>query len=177
VPGVAINDPERRFGHGRDTASVREEDDMIGLINNLWILVCDGRKALLFQNTGDRVYPKFATREVFTQELLATHEMGSDKPGTIHSSADARRSSAEPVDMHAQAEHEFLIRLVHHLDRYTTEHRIRDLVIAAPPRALGTLREALPHHLRGLVRAEIDRDYVSLPVYEIESHLAKALAE
>ena len=148
----------------------------IGLVNDLWILVCDGRKALLLQNVGDQTYPKFETREALEQELHATHDMGTDKPGTIHSSVGSRRSSAEPTDMHALAEREFLIKLVQHLDRYATEHKIKNLVVVAPPHALGTLREAMPKHLHALVRAEVDKDYVSLPLYEIEQHLAKALA-
>jgi protein required for attachment to host cells len=149
----------------------------IGLINNLWILVCDGQKALLFQNAGDRVYPKFETREIFKHKVAPTHELGTDRPGRVHSSADSRRASSEPTDLHAMEEQHFLADLVRHLDLYATEHKIKDLVIVAPPHALGILRESLPHHLRALVRAEIDKDYVSQPVYEIEKHLAHALAE
>jgi protein required for attachment to host cells len=148
----------------------------IGLINNLWVLICDGRKALLFQNAGDRVYPKLETREMFEHDTPPTRELGTDGPGRFFSPADGRRSSAEPTDLHVQEEQRFLTTLAHHLDRYATDHGIKDLVIAAPPRALGILREKLPHHVRGLIRAEIDKDYVAMPAYEIEKHLAKALA-
>ncbi len=149
----------------------------IGLVNDLWIVVCDGRKALLLQNVGDRTYPKLETREALEHETPPTRELGTDKPGTIHSSADTRRASAEPTDLHALAEQEFLAKFAQWLDHYATEHKIRNLMIVAPPRALGTLREAMPRHLHALVRAEIDKDYVSLPLYEIERHLAKVLAE
>jgi protein required for attachment to host cells len=148
----------------------------IGLINNLWVLVCDGRKALLFQNAGDRTYPKLETREMFEHAVPPTRELGTDSPGRFFSPADGRRSAAEPTDLHAEEELRFLVTLAHHLDRYATEHGIKDLVIAAPPHALGVLREKLPHHLRSLVRAEVDKDYVAMPAYEIEKHLAKALA-
>ena len=148
----------------------------IGLVNNLWVLVCDGRKALLFQNTGDRVYPKLETRETFAHEVPSTRELGTDAPGRFFSTADGRRSSAEPTDLHVEEEHRFLVDLVRRLDRYATEHGIKDLVVVAPPRALGFLREKLPHHLHALIRAEIDKDYVAMPAYEIEKHLAKALA-
>jgi protein required for attachment to host cells len=149
----------------------------IGLVNNLWILVCDGCKALLLQNVGDRTCPKFETRQAVEHETPPTHELGTDKPGTIHSSSGSRRASAEPTDLHALAEREFLIHLVRRLDQFATEHKIKNLVVVAPPHALGTLREAMPRHLHALVRAEVDKDYVSLPLYEIERHLAKALAE
>jgi protein required for attachment to host cells len=149
----------------------------IGLIKNLWILVCDGQKALLFQNVGDRVYPKLQTRETFEHIVPATRKLGTDEPGRLFSGAAGRRAATEPTDFHMLEEQHFLTELVKHLDRYATEHKIKDLVIAAPPRALGTLRDALPQHLRNLVRAEIDKDYVAHPVYDIEKHLSKALSD
>lgn len=149
----------------------------IGLVHNLWVLVCDGRKALLFENVGDRVYPKLETREALEHVVPANRELGTDEPGRFFSPSDGRRSSAEPTDFHRQEEERFLTHLARDLDRFVTVHGIKDLVIAAPPRALGVLREALPHHLRSIVKAELDKDYVALPAYEIEKHLAKALAE
>jgi protein required for attachment to host cells len=41
----------------------------------------------------------------------------------------------------------------------------------APPRALGMIRQAYTQHLRGALRAEIDKDLVKLPLHEIEKHL------
>lgn len=149
----------------------------IGLVNNLWVLVCDGRKALLFQNVGDRAYPKFETRETFQHETLRTRDLGTDEPGRVWSSAAGRRATVEPTDFHALEEAQFLADLARHLDRFAADHKIKDLVIAAPPRALGTLRDALSQSVRALVRAEIGKDYVAQPVFEIERHLAKALAE
>lgn len=149
----------------------------IGLVNGLWVLVCDGRKALLLENVGDHTYPKLETREEVEHKTPPTHELGTDRPGRVHSSADSRRASAEPTDLHKLAEQEFLVHLAQRLDHFATEHKIKNLVIVAPPHALGVLREAMPKHLHALVRAELHKDYVSLPVYEIEKHLAKALAE
>ena len=148
----------------------------IGLINNLWVLVCDGRKALLLQNVGDRTYPKLETREHFEHASKPTHELGTDGPGRLFSGQGGRRSSVEPTDLHDLEETKFLNDLAQHIDHFAAEHAIHDLVIVAPPRALGVLREAMPQHVRKLIRAEVDKDYVALPVYEIESHLAKALA-
>jgi protein required for attachment to host cells len=148
----------------------------IGLINNLWVLVCDGRRAVLFQNVGDRVYPKLETRETLQHDAPKTSDLGTDEPGRLFSPADGRRSATEPTDLHWQEEQRFLTSVARQLDHYATDHHIKDLVIAAPPRALGALREALSHQLRALIRAELDKDYVALPAYEIEKHLAKALA-
>ena len=47
------------------------------------------------------------------------------------------------------------------------------LILIAPPRALGVLRQTYSHSLRAVLRAEIDKDFVKLPVHEIEKHLAE----
>ena len=46
-------------------------------------------------------------------------------------------------------------------------------ILIAPPRALGVLRQTYSHNLRAAVRAEIDKDFVKLPLHEIEEHLAQ----
>jgi protein required for attachment to host cells len=136
-----------------------------------WVVVCDGAKALILENTGDAKFPNLRTVEVFEQKSLATHEIGSGAPGRSHSSLGHGRSSVEQTDWHDQAEQAFLMKLVKHLDTAITAGKVKSLIVVAPPRALGVLRPAYSHALRGAVRAELDKDFVKLPVYEIEKHL------
>jgi protein required for attachment to host cells len=78
----------------------------------------------------------------------------------------------EQTDWHQQAEERFLRRLAGHLDGAVNAGQAKSVVIVAPPRALGVLRQAYSHNLRAALRAEIDKDLVRLPVYQIEKHLA-----
>ena len=48
------------------------------------------------------------------------------------------------------------------------------LVAFRPPRALGVIRPLYSTALRAAVRAEIDKDFVKLPLHEIEKHLTAA---
>jgi protein required for attachment to host cells len=45
------------------------------------------------------------------------------------------------------------------------------VIIVAPPRALGVLRQAYSPRLRGVLKGEIDKDFVRTPIYEIEKQL------
>jgi protein required for attachment to host cells len=137
-----------------------------------WVLVCDGTKALVLENAGDEKFPNLKTREVFEQEDPKTHEQGTDAPGRAISSIGSRRSAMEQTDWHQQAEERFLRRLAGHLDGAVNAGQAKSIVIVAPPRALGVLRQAYSHNLRAALRAEIDKDLVRLPVYQIEKHLA-----
>jgi protein required for attachment to host cells len=78
----------------------------------------------------------------------------------------------DQTDWHEQGERRFLEKLVARLDAAVQAGEAKSLVIAAPPRALGALRQVYTHGLRGAVAAEIDKDLVKMPVHEIEKHLA-----
>lgn len=139
-----------------------------------WVVVCDGAKALVLENIGDAKFPNLKTVEVFEQKSAATHDLGSDKPGRSHSSMGHGRSSVEQTDWHDQAERTFLLQLVKHLDAALAAGKTKSLIIAAPPRALGVIRPAYSHRLRDAVRAEVDKDFVKLPVHLIEKQLTGA---
>jgi protein required for attachment to host cells len=140
-----------------------------------WVVVCDGAKALVLENTGDAKFPNLKTLEVFEQKDLATHELGADAPGRAFSPAGhGGRSTVEQTDWHDQAERAFLVQLVKHLDAAVTAGKTKSLIVVAPPRALGMIRPAYSHALKSAVRAELDKDFVKLPVHQIEKHLTGA---
>jgi protein required for attachment to host cells len=137
-----------------------------------WIVVCDGAKALILENSGDAKFPNLKTREVFEHKAKATRDLGTDKPGRSNSSVGAGRSAVGQTDWHAQEEESFLADLAAKLDHAVTAHEVKTMVVVAPPRALGFLRQAYGHGLKAAVRAEIDKDLVKMPVHEIEKYLA-----
>jgi protein required for attachment to host cells len=139
-----------------------------------WVVVCDGAKALLLENTGNLQAPKLKTIEVLEQKVPATHEIGADAPGRSHSSVGHGRSSVEQTDWHDQAERTFLLHLAKQLDAALTAGKTKSIIIVAPPRALSVLRPAYSHALKAAVRAELDKDLVQLPVDQIEKHLTGA---
>jgi len=139
-----------------------------------WVVVCDGAKALVLQNAGDAKFPNLKTIEVFEQKDPPTREQGTDKPGRMNASTGTIRSSVGQTDWHDQTEHQFLSKLAHHLDAAVSAGKVKSVIMIAPPRALGMLRPAYSHALKGAVRAELDKDFVKMPVHEIEKHLAAA---
>ena len=137
-----------------------------------WVVVCDGAKALILENAGDGMHPNLKTKEVHEQADAKTHEQGTDAPGRSVNSVGARRSAMEQTDWHEQDEQRFLTDLAGRLDAAVTAGETKSVIVVAPPRALGVLRQAYSDGLRHAVRAEIDKDYVKMPVHEIEKALA-----
>ena len=136
-----------------------------------WVVVCDGAKALVLENDGDIRAPNLKTVQVFEQKDLATHIIGTDAPGRTFSSVGSARSAVEQTDWHDQAERAFLTQLAQHLEQALASGKTKSLIIVASPRALGMIRPAYSHAVKGAVRIEVDKDLVKMPVHEIEKRL------
>jgi len=137
-----------------------------------WVVVCDGKKALLLENAGDEKFLNLKTKEVYEHPDPKTREQGTDAPGRAINSVDGRRSAMEQTDWHDLEEQRFLQTLARHLEAEINGGHAKSLIVIAPPRALGVLRQAYSHNVRTALRAEIDKDFVKLPLHEIERHLA-----
>ena len=147
-----------------------------GLDHNMWVLICDGRKALLTENAGDAQAPNLQVRETFEHPDPPTREQGTDKPGRKFAGVGDARSATEPADLHTLAEDDFLKRLSAHLEHSVGHGKIEKLIVVAPPRALGVLRRAFSPALRKVVRQEVEKDYVNMPIYEVERQLSQHLS-
>ena len=139
--------------------------------NGAWVVVCDGRKALILENAGDAQFPNLKTIEAAEQPDPPTRDLGTDRPGRSFASVGTARSAVEQTDWHDQEERNFVTNLAKRLDEAVLSAATTGIVIVAPPRALGVMRKAYSNHLRQALIGEVDKDLVSLPVYEIEEHL------
>jgi protein required for attachment to host cells len=143
------------------------------LQHGAWLAVCDGARALLLENKGERSCPKLETREFMANSAPPTHELGTAKPGRAFSGIDGRRSAVEDTDFHLQAEQKFLQTFAEHIEHKMHDTDVPALVLIAPARAMGFLREHLGACTRRVLAGTIARDYVHLPLYEIERHLTE----
>jgi protein required for attachment to host cells len=146
-----------------------------GLEHKAWVLICDGGKAILAENAGDAQAPNLQVRETFEHPDPPTHEQGTDKPGRKFSSASEARSTTEQTDFHTLAEEAFLKKIARRVERDIGDRHIENLIVVAPPKAIGVLRRVFPNAVRNVVRHEVEKDYVHMPMYEVERHLLKQL--
>jgi len=139
-----------------------------------WVVVCDGRKALILENAGDKAFPNLKTKEVREHENARTRDLGTGPPGRAHTAAvtgNATRSAMEQTDWHDLAERAFLEGLAGRLDAAINGGETPGFYLVAPPRALGVLRKELSPAVNKKLRGEIEHDYVKMPIREIEKRL------
>lgn len=136
------------------------------------VMAADGEKILLFSNEGDQTYTVLKTLAHEEEEHPATHEMGSDRPGRTRSSTEPRRAGYGDTDWHRQAEERFARRAAELLEE-AAQRTEAGVVIIAPPRFLGCLRDQLGDAVRRKVIAEIDKDLVHHETDDVADAIAR----
>lgn len=138
------------------------------------ILVCDSRKALLFDDFGSLLRPRLQLRGVFhAPDNPPTSKQGADRPGRSFQSVGRQRSAVEQTDWHRLAKERFAHEIAAALVESETAYGARPLTLVAPPAFLAFLREALPDRMGRQARS-IAKDLIGLQVEEIARRLAAA---
>lgn len=144
----------------------------IKIPTNALIVVCDARKALVFANAGDEELPDLRIVETIDAEPNpATAEQGTDRPGRLADAGGQHRSAVEQTDWHARSEAAFAGEIADRLEERRRSGNLERLILVAPPKMLGDLRNHLPPQLSEKIVEEIDKDFVNLPTDQIEKAL------
>jgi len=131
------------------------------------LLVCDGAKALFLRNDGTAMEPRLSVeRELGSETPARTAEMGTDRPGRTTNAAGPT-SAMEQTDFHTREEEAFLLQVIAEFDAHCREKDVKQVVIAAPARALAVIRTAVSKELMGRCVGQLAKDYVNHPVGEI----------
>jgi protein required for attachment to host cells len=112
----------------------------------------------------------------YNQYSPPARDLVSEKPGRTFDSKGHARHAIEPrVNAHEEMEKAFLAEVVKQLENAFDLKEFDDLVVIAPPRALGTLREILSR--RGNIRVvlEIDKDLTRHADDEIANSVREAM--
>lgn len=141
--------------------------------HNALILVGDGRKALFLRNRGTpQALDLVVERILDGADNPSTREQGSDRPGRVMQSVGFSRSSVEQTDWHTLEEQKFAGTIADALYRSALANGFTELVIVAPPKILGVLRQNFHKQVSDRIHGEVSKTLTSTPVGEIERLLA-----
>ena len=137
-----------------------------------WILVANAARARLFEaeeNDG-----RLVERAAFEHPEARLHgaELTRDRGGSVQESASDMRHRIEPrQDPHDKVAVEFAHALADMLDQGRIDHDFERLILVAPPRFLGQLRDSLDEQVARLVSESLHKDASRATAEEIESML------
>jgi protein required for attachment to host cells len=136
---------------------------------NTWVLVADAHQGRILE-VDDAGLPAKVHHTIGSRGGKAHDERGdlpevADRPKHASTHKGALHSSGAPAD---EAEHQFAKELVRMLERGLAENAFHHLVLVAPPKLLGILRENLSRGLAAKLRGSEHKDYAHLSDHELE---------
>lgn len=140
-----------------------------------WILVADGERARIFENDGSDKTLQRAIGTDMVDPNPPTHVQGADRPGRVHESVGPGRSAMGDTDWHQHEKHVFAREIAHQLDDARKKNAFDRLIIVAPPKVLGDLRQSMDNATAKLVDVEIDKDLTHDAPHQLETRLAEHL--
>jgi protein required for attachment to host cells len=135
------------------------------------VLVADGRKSLFLRNEGDEEFLNLVVEDQRAHADLKDRDWKRDASGQRPSSATPGQDSTGETDFHQLEEDRFAKDTAELLARRAQQNGFDQLVIVAPPRTLGELRQHYDKAVQAKIVAEVDKDLVNHPIDKLEGVL------
>jgi protein required for attachment to host cells len=136
-----------------------------------WYVVTDGGRARILQKRDEQ--DVFDTRREFVSPDIHrhTHELGVERPGRTHESANSARHAVQPrQDLHRAEKQNFVDEVAKALNEANTRDEFDRLVLVAPAHALGELNRALDAPTQRKIVAQLQKDLTNVPDADLAKH-------
>ena len=144
----------------------------MALPNQTLVLVADGKKMLFLRNHGDQNQIDLRTEAHDEREDRKDSDIKSDAPGAIGQSAGySGRVAYEETDFHQQEDDLWVKDAADQLKKRALNNDFEDLVIVAPPKALGVLRKDLHKEVEKRILFTCNKEMTDRPIPDIEELL------
>jgi protein required for attachment to host cells len=141
-----------------------------------WILVADRARARLFAPSPDGAALNVLQDFINPEGRKPEDAYSYDRPPRSMDSVGPARHAIEPQ---TTAEEKVALRFAQELNEVLEQgrvnHRYERLILAAPPKFLGTLQNAMGKQVRSCVVGQVDKDLSMLAPSEIKQRLAPQL--
>lgn len=141
-----------------------------------WVVIADGARACFLENRGPGSGLVPAGLPDLSTESLPTRAIGSERPGRTHDRMGPGRHALAPrVDWHSFEKLQFAQEVARLLDRAAGRRAFDRLVLVAPPKTLGALRNSLDRKTASLITGELAKDLTNHALGELPARLEKTL--
>ena len=149
----------------------------MGIAHDTLVLVTDGRKMLFLRNDGDKEHMNLEVESKRRRDDAPDRDLKTDGPGSVFSSGSAARSSYEETDFHQLEEDRWVHEAADLVNARALKNEFDQLVIIAPPKALGELRPKLHKETEKRCILQIDKEMTNQPLSEIEALITSETAK
>jgi protein required for attachment to host cells len=134
-------------------------------------MVADGRKLILLRNHGDEARIDLRIEAEDEQHLARDHELKSDMAGQSAATGKVglHGGTMKEPDYEQQAEDRWAKKAAEELQRRALANDFPALVVIAPPKTLGVLRQHYHKAVEALLIGELHKEMTDRPVPDIEA--------
>lgn len=135
-----------------------------------WILISDGAEARVYNYHGPKHKLSIVDGGTFNHINELSQDLTASERGRVsHANSGPRSNTTWTMDPHEQEKQKFARELATFLDQKA--HKFERLILAAPPKMLGYLREYLSRQQLDKTIAAIDKDLTNASEDGLERHL------
>lgn len=128
-----------------------------------WFLIADGARMRLFESKGYKEPWDLIESKETEKARKPSRELGRERPGRGHKTSPESRFAMNEAEPHDKLESEFLDGLARMLNKSAQEEKFDQLVLAAPPHALGVMRAKFQPQLTAKYIGVFDKDLTNMP--------------
>lgn len=126
-----------------------------------WILLADGAQVRLLRNLGPGKGLEEMSPGIVEVPHPPSREIDSDKPGRVQDRVGPGRHAMEPhIEPHEKQKKDFARQLAESINKADNKGRFDRLIVAAPPKVLGEIRQKLSKGAHAKVLRELDKDLI-----------------
>jgi protein required for attachment to host cells len=151
----------------------RSKDRMTMSSLRTWYVVADSGSARILTRRVQQAMFDTHTELTSSEIHSHTHDLGAERPGRSHESANAAHHAVEPrQDLHRAGKRAFIENVAEVLNDANRENAFDGLILAAPAHALGDLKHALDASTKLKVVFELQKDLTHVPNAALSEHFA-----
>jgi protein required for attachment to host cells len=141
-----------------------------------WLVVCDASRARILRVPArDEEWTELECVSP-TEGRARSGALVSDRPGrAIRPGGLGRQAPVDAADPTDAASRRFALELGRRLERGFDAHEYEALILVAPPRFLGQVRDALTPPVRRRVRVSLDKDLMRVTTRELRERVRPLL--
>ncbi|NNE40733.1 MAG: host attachment protein [Marinicaulis sp.] len=140
-----------------------------------WFLVADGARMQLFESRGMKEQWTLIDNQEAEDARKASRELGRERPGRGHKTGPDSRFAMGGAEPHDKIEAAFLGEIAAKLNKAAQREKFDQIVVAAPPQALGKLRAKFQLQVTAKYIGVFDKDLTNMPEPELLDYFKERL--
>ena len=147
-----------------------------------WIVIADGSQARILENHGPGKGLIPLPAEAMHKTSRPSRDINTDRPGrrrdrVAQGAVMQGRHTMDPSsDPHREEKRRFADLLAEHINEAALKHSYDRLILVAPAKTLGDLRQALSKEAAAKLDGELSKDLTKISDHDLPGHLGEVIA-